>query len=471
MKQRLILLTVFGACFIYWTYLILHAEMLIRFDAIGYQQLGSLIHDKGWIEFFKTGPHREPLYPFLIAVSMGIAERLDVAFDIVQKTLQVGLLFISQLLLLNLLRKLNVRLVLQVFTILYMGFSPALVNTAFSLFSEISSLPFVLLIIHACFRSIQLLLDNKAKGVAIAAILTGLIFLGASFSKGVFLYLFHGWSIFLVIGCVYTFYKGDNVTAKRILLYLMIACGVFNVSVTAFKSANYYYNGQFAFTDRFSDLLFGNALKRSQPLTQRIVAAHLASIPGDGVCRRFFTEQECKYSSFAAADDFRGGPLSNLVRDVPKEERNAKIISLAVHEVKQHPFQYMLFMVIESLRMFFWESTQIGFVAYPLLLQHIFDNPIFKDGLRLIISLVTAFAFIYTLVMVVKQPLNKIIKEHHKDLLLAAIFIIFLLCYIGLFSLFSVVTRYALPVAPLFLLCIALCLERMFVIKKSLGGK
>ena len=123
---------------LYWIYLALTSQMLILYDAFGYEQLGTIIYQQGWGEFFRAGPSREPFYPFLISVSMHIADACSVSYHSIQKIIQILFLLTSQFLVLKILKNLRVQPLLCALTILYLGFSPALVNAAFSLFSEIA---------------------------------------------------------------------------------------------------------------------------------------------------------------------------------------------------------------------------------------------------------------------------------------------------------------------------------------------
>jgi len=82
-------LVVFLICLAYWGYLVFFSSMQISQDAIGYKNLGSLIYHEGWQEFYRTGPHYEPLYPFTISLSMGLADKLSVSYQLVQKLFQV----------------------------------------------------------------------------------------------------------------------------------------------------------------------------------------------------------------------------------------------------------------------------------------------------------------------------------------------------------------------------------------------
>ena len=99
----------FGICWVYWFYLIFSSQMYIVFDAKGYEGLGKMLHEKGWVEFFRTGPHREPLYPLLISVSMHLADIFSCSYEVITKFLQVVLLFSTQFLLLIALRQLKVK--------------------------------------------------------------------------------------------------------------------------------------------------------------------------------------------------------------------------------------------------------------------------------------------------------------------------------------------------------------------------
>jgi hypothetical protein len=286
------------------------------------------------------------------------------------------------------------------------------------------------------------------------ALLTAVAFLGATVAKGIFQYIFLVAVIFWVAAAIVAWMRQRKQICFNIIIYLIVSVVAYNSAVISFKLANARYNGHFVFTDRFSDLLYGNAVKRSKPLTGRIFIAHLTSIPGGGVCRRFFSDDECRYCEFNAADEFRG-VVPGLIKGVPAEKVESTIIHEAWLKAKERPFQYVLFMGIEGLRMFFWESTQIGFVIYPEPLQKLFGLSFFKDGLRLIVSLLTMLAFIAVIADVYRRRRCWAKGSGTQGDVIRAVLIATILVYIGLHSLFSIVTRYALPIAPLYLLCIA----------------
>ena len=441
-------------CFVYWMYLLFNSQPQASCDALGYELLGRYIYNQGWAEYFKTGPNREPLYPFIIAFSMKAGEAFSVSYYKIQIFLQILMLLATQLLSLVILRKLGVSKILQIAVILYLGFSPAIVNSAFSLFSEIVVLPLVLgiiLISVFLFKNIGRALYVKL--IAYSGAFSAL-FLLATFAKGVFRYVFIIFLLFYIFeGSLYLLRK--KIRAFNEILFFTAASFIFfNGFFFLYKGLNLKYNGNFEFTDRYGSLLYGNALKRSEKLNTRIFLAHLASIPGEGVASIFFEPEEVKYCGFERADYLRS-QVSHLT--------DREIVPLAYRLFLKRPCQYILFMGIESARMFFWETTSLGFVQYPLRLQKLFDFRIFRDGIRLVMSLLTITSFFWLAVEVIKK--RKILfkaelTESEPEQLL--FFMLMLIAsYIGMHSLFSVVTRYALPIAPLYLITSACFLNNL----------
>jgi len=463
------LFTVFLVCWAYWLYLIFASQMSIKFDAADYEFIGSIIHQKGWIEFFKTGPHREPLYPLAIAVSMKIADSLSISHYTVQKVIQVLILFATQLLALGLLRRLKIRESVQWVTLLYMGFSPAIVNSTFSLFGEIITYPFVLIIVLLSVLSWRAVFIERLGRVVQLAVLTAGIFILATFGKGVFQYIF--WAYLSLFGglFLYGLVKRDIILLKHAAIYILLAFMIFSIPIGMFKSANKKYNSNYAFTNRFADLLFGNAVKRTKELPPKMILAHIASIPGAGVCRLFFTGEECLYCEFQTADYYRGTLLGELKTGIPPEKITGETISFAIKKAAERPFQYLLLSTIESLRMPFWESAHLGNVVYPVWLQRIYDWGVFKNSLRLLMSLATYLSLFFLLVFLIKNRRQLVdFKSANSERVQIGFFVFFLVfVYTALHSLFSIVTRYALPISFLYLLGIAFFVEQRIFHKRE----
>jgi len=449
---------IFLSCLSYWIYLIFASRILISHDAIDYEELGLMIYKNGWMEYFKTGPHREPLYPLSIAVSMKIADFFSVSYQLVQKVIQVMILFLTQILMFNLLNKLRISNRMKLITILYFGFSPAIVNSAFSLFSEIITYPFVLAIILIAVSSWRAIHNSGFRRIAALSFFTSILFALASFGKGVFQYVF----LFFLIPYIFLFInsirKRNKTILQRSVLYIAVAVLIFNSFIVPFKLMNKRFNGHFEFTDRYVAVLFGNAAKRvDPPLTSRLVAAHVASIPGKGVCRLFFSEKECRYCEFLAADDYVEGSLAELLENTPEDKIKSKTLSLTFKKIRKKPLQYVLFTGIEALRMAFWESTQVGFVDYPPWLEKLFSFKLFKNGLRLLMGIVTFLALFYMTTVIYKNRMklfNPYLVEN-EGLMVCFFAFLIIFSYTGLYAFFSILIRYGLVIAPLYLICIA----------------
>lgn len=462
---------VFLICWVYWGYLSFASQMSIKFDAADYEFIGRLIYEKGWLEFFKTGPHREPLYPLVIAVSMRMADSLSIPYQTVQKGLQVLILFVTQLFVLDLLGRLKVREGIKWLTLLYIGFSPAIVNSTFSLFAEIITYPFVLAIVSFGVLSWRAVFGDGSRRLVALALLTALSFVLATFGKGVFHYVLWLYLIvFAAAGC-YAQLKANSKVLWNSLSYCVVVLLTFHMFIIPFKLANQRYNGNYVFTNRFADLLFGNAVKRSNPLSARMIFAHLASVPGAGICRVFFTEEECRYCEFQMADYYRSTLLEKLKHNTSQDKVTAEVISRAIQKTAENPAQYVLLTFMESLRMPFWESTQLGNVVYPAWLQKLYDFVWFKNFIRLLMSLATYFSFFYLLQYVVRNRAQLTdFKSAVSERAQMCFFILFLvMSYTALHSLFSIVTRYALPISFLYLLGIAFFLEQRLLERGSIS--
>jgi len=449
-------LAIFALCFIYWVYLIFHTKMAVIFDASEYESAGRLIYQNGWIDFFKTGPHREPLYPALIAFSMGWANFFSTDYQIILKVFQVALLLFTQSLLFLLLRKLKLREGVNMVAVLYYGISPALINATFSLFGEIIVFPWVVAVVLLS-DSLWSDIGQKGKhGFFLAkAVLLGACFSLLVFGRGIFLYVF---SFFMLPFCLWVFlalYKRRGLILLRLLLLLSAASLTFYSLSAQIKVMNLRYNGEYGLGASRLDILLGSAYKRSQPVNWRIVASHIASIPGNGVCRMFFSQQECDYADWYGSDQFRVTEVARRIEAIPKARRGQEILILTAGKITGHPFQFCFFSVVEALKMPFWESTQIAYVTYPEFLTKVYDNPLIRFGLRFFFGLVSAFSFIFvTFKLWRKRGECFMAKEGQRDTSLLFFVWLMITAYTLSYSSCYVVTRYALPIVSMFVICI-----------------
>ncbi len=435
---------VFLLSWAYWLYLGLFASMVIVHDAIAFEGLAKGIYQQGWVQYFVNGPNREPLFPALIAMSMAVADWLQLPYQQVQMIVQLFILGLSQWLLWRLLSRLGVGVWVTAAVLLYFAFSPALVNSALSLFSEILTYPLVLSVILltlAIFRGIRRWY-LPSLGLALLGVALVLV-------KGVFEVVF---LVYLIGALLMVIGVGRD---KRwvVLKSLGIALFIFLTAVHGYKMINAAYNGNYTITDRSGFMVYGSAVRRTAPLGEHQVKAALASVAGDGVCLRFFSKDECWYWNFQTTDGFgmaRAAELGYL----PGGEINKTMIKEAGGLFLSNPCAYVFFGVLEMLKMFFWESTKIGFVNYPAAIKTIYELPLFNEALRLIISSLSLMAVL--LVTFYQGFWRHCSKEGALALRLVLLMIWpFVLSY----SFVSVLTRYSFAVVPFYLICIALCLQ------------
>jgi hypothetical protein len=129
---------------------------------------------------------------------------------------------------------------------------------------------------------------------------------------------------------------------------------------------------------------------------------------------------------------------------------------MGIASIAHNPFQYAFLTMLEGFKMLFWESTRIGFVVYPTWLEGIFSATFFKNTLRITIFCLTFFALLWTTRDVWRDK-DKLYVESPQSLICRLLFSMLIVIYanIVLHAPFIIETRYALPIAPLYLITIA----------------
>jgi len=439
---------VFFLSLLYWSYLALTTRMEIVFDSIGYQSLGRMLESQSWTVYFSSGPHREPLYPLLIAAAMRLEHLTGFAYVKIMCFFGMIIMFLTQVLSYKIMRLLNIRQGICMLILIYLGISPALNNSAFSLFSEIGTYPLVLGILLTSYYLWDAINQEHKKHVLLLSLLLGILLTLATLIKGVFECVA---PIYLII----FFLKAKR--NKALLLSIIVTLGCFYIPITSYKWLNWHYNGTFAVTDRGSSMVYGNAARDTEPLTLKKFGAALASVPGVGVCPKYFSQENCDFWAFQESDAIGSEKVTELNKQhLNGTQTDATLIHLAIQKVRQKPFQYILISSIEAFKMFFWESTKIGFVAYPEWLSKIYSIKIFNNGLRLLMSLASFVAVFFLWLQIVTQ------KSPPFACLIGAMILI----YIFFFIFVCVLTRYALPISPLYLITIGLWLNQKLPHKK-----
>lgn len=467
---------VFILSIVYWIYLLFTARVGVVFDAINYEDLGRMIYHEGWVKYFETGPNREPLYPFLIAISMRIADIFSVSYLYIQKFIQIIILLVTQVLTLKLLRKLEIDSKIIALTILYIGFSPAIVNSAFSLFSEIATYPLILGIIYVAVKAWRSILQgNSCLKLTFLGLFLGVLFILITSTKAIFEFIFPILLLPYLVFIIRAFTQKDKKILTRSTVYILAALLSFGSFLHFFKSMNQKHNGTYAFANRGAWMLYGTVERRTIKMTPKKVLAAISMVPGDGVCIALFGKKECDYWTFNKTMELgvkKSGEIASS--GTLPHKIDSKLIELSKQEILNNPIQYGFFHLLEGARMFFWESTQIGFVTYPAWLTKLFTFTPFKNTLRLIIGCFTIASFFYLFLFIFQNKNLLLDTENRRSEKLQICFFAFLIIifFIQLYSFFCILTRYSFPIVPLYILSMAFLIQKILLarcqgIKKS----
>ncbi|OGX07489.1 MAG: hypothetical protein A2Y06_00290 [Omnitrophica WOR_2 bacterium GWA2_37_7] len=467
-KISKLVLFAFILSILYWIYLFLISQMLIIQDALGYKELGELIANKGWIEYISRGPQREPFYPFLISISLRIADTTHFSFVTIQKGQQLLFLFATQLLSYKLLRTLKVKPFLVSLAVLYIGFSPALINTYLCLFSEIAILPFVIATVIQCsnvWKSIHSYTQDNgssAKSLIFNGLLLGLLFLILTFTKGIFeislFILFIPFMVFAIKGIQ----KKERLLWQSNILIILCLLTTFFLPLNSYKYANKKYNGTFALTNRASFALFGNLRRRSEKITSKSLASAYAFVVGEAFCMETIDPDSCRFWSYHASDNFAGQQRLEYL-DLTTSETDKHFMTLAKKELIKTPFNQILFASVETLKMFFFETpNNIGFVVYPRWLDNLYHKPKLMYSFTFLMAFMSLFSFIFSIFYVwINRKYFNFTSFNIKSTLTILSILLLMGPFIGLHSLFFVLPRYANPIIPLHIILIAFCLNNI----------
>jgi hypothetical protein len=437
--------------------------MVITMDAKGYEELGQLMQS-GWVEYLKAGPHREPFYPFLVALSMNIADVLAVSYQKIQTYIQILFLLASQLLSLYIFKKLKIQSYIAAAAILYLGLSPAIVNSAFSLYSEIAAYPFVLGIVIMGAKALQSIQNKNVKGSFLYGISIAVLFTFMTFIKGIYAYVMYIFLIPFLFILVKSMFRKNKIPFLNALTVILSVLLVLSSSIVVYKLLNQKYNGHYTFTTRGARALYGSSTRRAEKLTSERFLTALAYIPGEGFCNSLFEAKRCFFWSIHSLDEISYSKIHELGENLSKFEIKRHLIRLSIEKVKERPFQFIFLMGVDGLKMFFWESTKIGFVSYPPWLTNLFNFTPFKNFLRLAISSLCLLGFIHLLFWEIFPSRHKLFNfQFQNNIQMSYCLFIFLIIvgHIGFYSLFMTIPRFAFPIAPLQLITVASTLNHL----------
>ncbi len=464
-----LILTAFILSFLYWIYLSFICQMYLWHDAIGYEYLGELLYKKGWLAYFKTGPNREPIYPYLISLSMHLADHFSTSYKTIQIFIQILILFGTQILTYLLLKKAKIHTYITAITLLYLGFSPAMFISTFRLYSEIAAYPFVLLIIFFSihtWHNIHTTHPKKYKPLILSSLFLGLSFLGAVFVKGIFELIFPIYIFPFILFAILTFIQNNKKHTTQTFISILILLLSFYIPLNAYKLANKTYNGNFTLTDRGPWALYGNTARRMEPLTMKRFLMAVTYVPRPESCYALFGKEDCQVWHYSESDKFGFTKLAELKHtNLSSKEIDKKLVHLSIKKILENPFQYGLFWMLEGTKLFFWEFTSMAYVVYPDWMIKLFYYKPFYLGLNALMTLLSFLAFIHLAIFNWhhKKNIFTIDTTPTEPTIFAFSVFILISAYMAIHCFFFVLPRYVFPIVPLYLISIAFLWQRLTI--------
>ncbi|NTV30242.1 MAG: hypothetical protein HGA80_09200, partial [Candidatus Omnitrophica bacterium] len=341
---------------------------------------------------------------------------------------------------------------------LYLGISPALLNSTLWMWSEAAAYPWVVWIVVISVNLWRSVLERKAWGdVAGCSLALAVLFFLLTMVKAIAATVMVLFMVPFYLTILYFAFKFQWGRLGRVLLSLGLVLGLMGAAVNGYKWLNWHYNGQYEVTDRGDFALYGNTVRRLQPMNRARVAQALLSVPRLGLCEKYYG-QECVFWTYVMSDHIVEQIQVNLdAANMPPAEKAKFFISNAFKLMAQHPFQQTFFMLVESSKMLFWEN-RLYFVQYPAWLAHLYSRFSLIYTLCFTWALLSLIGVVYALFYIVGWFFRKDRAQEDKNLAVWLFAFWFIACFSGLYSLFFIDMRYALPIAPLFVALFMGCL-------------
>jgi len=444
----------------YWSYLGLTSQTLMVHDSLSYKNFGTMLLEDGWKEYLTTGPNREPLYPLLVALSMWIARLQNINYLDVQILIQIAILLWTQFALAQAIKRLHISDGISIAVTAYIGFSPALVNSGLVLFSEILTYPLVLWLVKRAADALRDISSAKTHQTVFNAVLLSAACLLMTFTKGVFEVLSPLLLLPYIVLLIRAVAAKDKTVIRRVCFFICIFLIAFETPLIAYKTLNKKYNGIYALTNRGPAALYGNTARRMETLDSLRVKTAVASTSGSDNCYRLYGEA-CTHWEFGRSDFLASEKMIELQKQgLTPQQMDQASKRESINEIFKNPFQYAFLAVLEGSKLFFWESPQMYGMVLPDAIDAFYKMVWLGYPLRFLMAAVSLLAVLYAMAHILKIRRSffafideKIAVETNIILILGA--------YTGLHSFFYILPRYALPLAPLYLILIALLAQNL----------
>jgi hypothetical protein len=451
--------------FLWWLYLFFNTQFIVVYDSSGYEAAGKMIAHQGWAEFLRNGPQREPMFPWLISLSMRLGDWWGVSYGYPLK--MIGLFFLSLTMIFSyrLMRMLSISRWLACLFVFYLGVSPTMSTSSMRLWSEFAAYPWVVLAVIWTIKSWGLLQkpSEGRKGdlkIVGHAAMVALMFLGVMSVKAITegVLLLYLWPFYWrAFSCCRS---GNFIKARQVAVFCLIVLAIFEGAVCGWRACNYYYNGEFAFTNRGDWALYGNTARRMQPLTLKRLGAAAAYVPPMGICPSLFGGDDCDFWSARYSDDLIAQKRAALsAQGIGGDAASKYFINSSMKMLLSNPLQAALLMFIEAHKMFFWEPIT-SFEVYPDWLEKIFFSAMFFNAMMAIAAFLSWISCVFAFFSLCRCIRKSGLPGIEKDAALLWTFN-FIFWYMALYSLYFILDRYSYPIISLYVVLIAFLTHRI----------
>lgn len=434
-----LMIGIFSSLPFYWGYLLYSTRPMLVYDAVGYVSMGRTIADQGFSAYFQASLPREPFFPSLLALALKLETLTSIPFPYYVKAELMLCLLLTMLGVFYLVRLMGSGGVAAGLAAFYVGVSPIILNSTLWLWSEAAALPWAVWGVVSAVHTWRSARDGAGVGwSSVLAVLTTLLFIGFTAVKASVAAVFLLFIIPFFIAAFIVLVRGSAGRAVSFLFAALLSAALFGATLEWYKLINLKANGSYALTNRVEMALYGNTVRRLQPLDKDKLNQAILSVPRLGFCEKYYG-RACVYWSFQTSDAISERAIQHLTaRGIPLSEQRAFFLKSSFELMLKNPLQQTGLCALEAAKMLFWEN-RLYFVKYPEWLAHIFSSMMFTYILCFTWVLFSLVSLLYAIVAWLKRG--------DMEALLVAWFIV---CFMAAHSIFFVDIRYAVPIAPLF---------------------
>ena len=439
---------------------------ILYFDALGYEQLGKIIAQGKLTEYFSQGPNREPLYPIFVALNMRMADLFQIPYLALLLLTQGLVLLSAQLMMAGIFRRIGLSDRLAATLLIYFIISPTVLRSCLIEYSEIVTFPLMLL---PCWAAICVWQDAKhfMKQYWKQALFLGISFVPIVFVKGIF-EMIAPMCIFIFVLALSLRKSNDRAAYKRILIFAVIALGVFMAPVNMYKAVNFGLNGNFTFTNRGSWALYGTSARRVLPTTLQEDAAQKWYVwPDKDICVAHVGPQACAHWFYALSDQLGMEAYTTLKNQgMSSSMIDHALFRMSIRNVLDHPIKTLKGMFWEGSKLLFWEYPSWGMVILPRDVRQLYDSRFAYVFFLYVINNLNVLFFLLA-VVVALRGIPKFFMGVDPALNVLMISLMMIVLYIATHSLFFLNERNALPIVPIFLILYGSLFKCIFSERKA----